>query len=271
MTRAAPSAARATLLLAVLASAPLRAQVARSGPRLALTAGGVGAGQVASGATTTTGPGLLGPSATFTARRSADFRLAARPVLALEGLIPVGRGGWAVVAAVARSTGRGTLTRRDASGSGGPLTVFGESWSYYDDVVAWSGSAGVARLLPLAGAWLADVQLAGTVGRLRAAGDGPCPPMPPSAGQIPTCLSRPTVALTTPGARAGAALTTPAWRGVRARAQLAGDVLLPDGTGLLEAEPNGGPLPSGYSRRQTGRRAHLLPSAALGLALALPR
>lgn len=263
--------ARATLVLAVIATAPLGAQVARVGPRLAVTIGGSGAGQVASGATTTTGPVLFQSASTFTTRRSAELRLSGRPVLAVEGLVPVGRGGWVVVASVARSSGRGTLTRRDESGLDGVIGAVGERWFYYDDVVAWRGSAGVGRLFALPGAWLGDLQLAGTVGRLRTAGDAPCAAAPPSVGGFPTCASRPALAVTTPGARAGAALTTPGWRGLRGRAQLAGDVLLPDGTALLEAEPDGGSLPSGYARRQTGRRAHLLPSAAVGLALALPR
>jgi hypothetical protein len=262
--------ARAALPAFLLVSFPsddARAQVERVRPTLVVSAGVVLAGRVASGAITETVPDLTRRSFDFTGRRVAGLELKARPVLGAEGWVPVGRRGWAAFASLARSAGRGKLSGREEASFGGQGLNVSETWFYYDQLVRWTGSAGVARVIPLAGAWFADLQLGGTVGRIRARGDGSCPPTPPSTGFVQPCLRNPNVSLVTPGARAGAALSTPAWRGVRARAQLAADVLLPDGTALLPDSPF---AVGNVTRRQSSRRAHLLPSASLGLALAIP-
>lgn len=271
MSRSAPRIIRiARLLLLALAPAPAAAQPLGRAPRVAVTVGGVGAGRVATGAISDFTPADGARTRDLTVHRSADLRLDGRSVVALEGAVPIGRRGWAAVADVGRSVGRGTLVQREAIATGGDLETLREDQSTYARVVAWTGSVGVARAVALGGTWAADLRASALLGRVRAPGDGPCPPVPPSQGVVGPCLRRPALALTTPGARLGAGLHTPPWHGVRGRVLVSSDVLWTTAAGLV-AEGAASGVPAGGSRRRTGRTVRAFPTAGLGLAVALPR
>lgn len=201
-------------------------------------------------------------------RSTLGLRLEPQTRWGAEARYPLGAR-WALIGQGSVGQGQATLDATRSVGAGPETFVTGEQRWFLERVRSWRGSAGVEwRALAGDGVQLGLQGLA-TYGALSSRGDAHCPPNL-FIGSNGFCLSRPALALRTPGATLGLDLASPAVRGVRLRARGAADVLRVDARGVVDGL-NGVGQQTPVLGFEPSARWRTLPTVSLGLSVDLGR